>query len=231
MNKISALSARLRFFHFLNPCVVVTLVWFIIPRASAQDHEDYSGFDSIVRELSSSHASAPSKPTEGTLETVQFHLGLGLISTSVALDLPKPFKSGSVLMQGFGARFGIDLFSSNWVAEAGIRSFNPEKFSSHEISLREFDLLVLYHTAPGRSFDFNFGGGMTARYLDITGGGTETTFPHQNITPTSVVTTGFDVGLTRAFSIGVQISYRSSFVSPSADRGSIDGGLQLTGHL
>lgn len=205
----------------------ITLVWLISFKANA---ENYDGYDSIVRELSSTHSEAPPR-SEGTLDTVRFHLGLGLISSSIALDLPKPYKSGAVLMQGFGARLGIDLFSPYWVAETGIRSYNPEKFSSHEVHLREFDLLILYHTAPGRTFDFNIGGGMTARYLDVSGSVTEANFPSENITPSSVITLGFDFGLAKAFSIGAQISYRSPFISRTADSGSFDGGLMFTSHL
>lgn len=211
--------------------LTLTLAWLLCLNAQAESYETYDGYDSIVRELSSNRYETPSAKNEVTLDTVRFHLGVGLISSSVTLDLPNPYKSGSVLMQGFGARFGIDLFSSHWVAESGIRSFNPERFSSHEIHLREFDLLIVYHTAAARTFDINVGGGMTARYLDISGGISGSNFPSQNITPSSVLTLGFDVGLAKTFSIGAQLSYRSPFVGESADRGSLDGGLHFTGHL
>lgn len=219
---------------FTNPRLtlfVCTLVLLTQHLAVAQDFDSYESYDSIVNELSSSSYTASQASTKDSFETIRFHVGVGLVTSTTKISTPLPTTAKDVDLQGFEARFGIDLFTPHWVAESAVRSYNPESYASGEVHLREFDLLVLYHTSAGRPFDFNIGGGMTARYLTFNNITSRENFARDNTTPSSVFTLGVDFGLTRAFSLGAQISYRNPFVNETADKGSIDGGVQLTGHL
>lgn len=195
---------------------------------SSYAEENYSGYDSIIRELSGSQHSSISTTSSGAMDVIRFHAGVGMIATHVSLDLPKPLPQKKTL-RGFEARLGIDLFSPRWVAEGAVRTFDPENIAEGQISLREFDLLVVYKNRAAKSLEMSIGGGMSARYLDITGG-VAGEFPRSNTTPASVFLFGLNAYITPAFSLGAQVSYRSPLVQETVDNGSFDGGLKIAGH-
>ncbi|MCB0351400.1 MAG: hypothetical protein KDD38_09470 [Bdellovibrionales bacterium] len=197
-------------------------------QALSYEADSYSGYDSIVKELTSSTYS--NKSINTSTEMIKFHAGLGVLTSRLSMNLPKGLPSLKTL-RGFEARFGIDLFSPNWVAETAVRTFNPEEFADAELSMREFDLLLLYTAAIDRPIHFNIGGGMSARYLDISGGTISEQFARKNTTPASVLTTGLHAFLTPGLSIGAQLSYRSPIVRETIDNGSLDGSVRLAGRF
>lgn len=197
-----------------------------VQKADASD--DYSSYDSIVRELSSSstriRTDSPSDP-----EIVKIHAGIGIVTSQLRLDLPGTLPSAKTL-QGIEVRLGIDLFDPNWIAEGAIRAFNPQPFANGEVGLREFDLLVKYRNALNHPIYFSIGAGMAARYLQFSDGieGIANTRPS---TPSTIVSAGFEAEIGQKFSAGIGLSYRSRMISETPDEQAFDGSLQLLGHF
>ena len=219
---------------YINLFVAVVLVQSLasgvaLARADQDDDENYSGYDSIIHELSASTHYKNTEAPKDPLDSVRFHLGVGMVSSRVSLDLPKGLAKEKSL-HGFEARLGVDLFSPNWVAEGTVRSFDPEPFNGGQLSLKEFDLLLTYHFRPERPVDFTLGGGMAARYLEITGD-TKGEFARSNSTPMSVLSFGILANITPEFNVGAEVSYRSTLVSDTIDDNSVDGGLRIGGRF
>jgi hypothetical protein len=189
------------------------------------DEENYTGYDSIVKELSESRTSVDSAGATDPYDQIRFHAGLSLITSQLSLNLPSSLPDTKTL-RGLEARLGIDLFTPHWVAEGAIRTFQPEALGVGEVSLREFDLNVVYHTSPKRSVDFILGGGLAARYLDIRGAYSES-FTRRNTTPASIFFAGINAHVTKSLGLGILLSYRTPLVNDTADDGAIDGGLTI----
>lgn len=191
--------------------------------------EDYSSYDDIIRELKGS-TSAPlqlGEPNTSSLESVKIHAGVALVSSRVNLNLPQGAPS-TKNMRGVEAAFGIDLFSPRWIAEGAVRSYNREKYSNTNMTLKEFDLkLVHKHMLDSKNF-VRVGGGMAARYLDFDHSpvGSE---PTSYTTPASVMLLGIGSQITPGISITAEANYRSAMISETADDSSVDGAIRLTG--
>lgn len=196
---------------------------------TAYADEDYSGYDSIIKELTSTRSSATDLAPQDAYETIKFHAAVGMVSSQLSLSgkgLPD-----SKSLQGFEARFGIDLFSSNWEAVGAVRTFDPERASLAELHLREFDLLVMYKKRINKSIaEFTVGGGMAARYLDLTGS-LPSGIASSYTTPSSVLSTGIAFYFAPAISLGGMVSYRNPIITETIDDGSFDGALQIAGHF
>jgi hypothetical protein len=203
------------------------LVAFVqIPTISFAD--DYSDYDSIVEELSSSSRYTASSTSSDPFDQIRFHAGVSLVASRVGLDLPKGLPANTNL-RGVQAHLGIDLFSPNWVAQGSVRSFSPEPFLSGEVSVREFSLEVVHHFRPGSRADLTIGGGMGARYLDITE--VEGPFQKSNTTPVSILSLGLNSNVSSGINIGGNISYRSALVNESVDEDSVDAGIHFGGRF
>jgi hypothetical protein len=189
-----------------------------------------AGYDSIVRDLngqSSSIYKAP--PTPDPLDTVKFHLGFGAIASRVKLTGGEGLPDAANL-HGFGVSFGIDLLSPQWQAIGQIMTYDSDTEGQTDIQAKEFALMVQYKIPMQNSLSFILGGGLAARYLELSGvvpAGANA----NNTTPLSVATAGIEFGFTPAFSIVVDGSYRAALVRDTVDAGSIDGGIRLAGHF
>ncbi|OFZ12781.1 MAG: hypothetical protein A2Z20_06985 [Bdellovibrionales bacterium RBG_16_40_8] len=216
---------RLLYFIF----TISSFVQIAVSAATASDPGGYSNYESIVRELSSSRYESSKATSDDPFESIRFHAGVGVITSLLSINLPKKLPN-SVSLHGFEATVGIDLFSHYWRSDISIRNYDPEKVGLGEISFKEFDLLVIYNDKINSLLEFNLGGGMSARYLNINGDIKET--PHRsNTTPASVVTMGLGASITSGFSILGQVSYRSPLVHDTIDDGSLDGSVRVIGHF
>jgi hypothetical protein len=199
-------------------------------KVQANFDDDYSNYDSIVRELSTSRLENNNQPPQpDAFDLVVFHMGFSLLNSQLSVDLPGKLPS-SIMLAGFEARFGIDLFSRNWEAIGSVRSFNPETKNSIEYKLQEFDLLLSYKSRLSKALEYTLGAGMAARYLDITGNKPEGV-QDSYTTPSTVFLTGLNFYLTRAFSTGVLLSYRSPMIDDTIDEGAVDGAFSVQGHF
>lgn len=193
--------------------------------------QTYYSFDDIVRELSADDISAQSRtqvtPQRPGIESVRIHAGVGFINSRIRLDSPHAGSKGKTL-NGFEAYMGIDLFSSNWIAEGAIRSFNPEEYLGSKISLREFDLRFVYLAPVIPAINFRGAAGLSARYLDLNQP-IEGINDNQFTTPASLLSLGFSSNLTHHLSLGADVAYRMALTSDSIDKGSVDGGLRFVG--
>lgn len=222
------MRCEISWFQAFGLALTLAFVQFAGSQVRAQDDGTYSSYESIVRDLSSTHHNIRNSETEDSIDIIRFHTGVGLITSRLSMDLPRGLSSSKTL-RGYEAWGGIDLFSVNWVAEVAVRTFDPERLGSNEISMKEFDLLVIYNAQLSQPLGFSVGGGMSARYLDITGA--PTNFPRSNTTPASVLTLGLSANFTKIFSLTGQISYRSPLVQDTIDDGSVDGSIRLAGHF
>lgn len=195
---------------------------------SAEAAPEFSGYDEIVRELSSNESRSTVNSAEPS-EIIHFHAGVGLITSRTSLDLPKPLADAKSF-RGIEIMLGIDLMSPEWVAQGKVRNFDPEKLGAASIELKEFDLLVIHILKLQEKLKVNLGGGMAARYLDINGP-TPVEVPRTNTTPSTVIQAGLDLSVTSAISIGAQFSYRSPLVRETADNGATDGTILFSGRF
>lgn len=207
---------------------LATFVQITVDTCFAADDESYSGYESIIKELSASHYSHVNQTAKPN-EVIRFHAGVGMITSRLSLDLPSGLPDATTL-RGYEARFGIDLFSPNWIAETAVRTFDPEPILNTQLSLREFDLLIVYNNEIGRPLHFNIGGGISARYLDLQGQIANDIAP-SNTTPASILTAGISARFTPQISMGAQVSLRSPIVQETIDRGSLDGSIRLSGRF
>lgn len=198
--------------------------------------EELIGYDVIVNELNresslpagnSSRARQAVQRSKNPFDTIWIHAGIGLAAMMQQVSLD----NGNVIhfnQKGFQASLGIDLFSPNWMAEGLARSFGESDDTDHRVSLKEFELKLLYKDRFSRSLGFRAGGGLAARYMAIR---SFSTGPMEYTTPSSVATLGMDLFLNDKISIGADISARNSMISETLDRNSFDATLRMDTHF
>ncbi len=210
--------------------IVLLLISLMSFNLLAQVEEDHISYEGILSELSASNRSTFAPVSEDPFSSLLIHGGLGLVSSYVSVA-PSGGKSYAGLLTGVEASFGIDLFSRTWLAEGSLRSFGNENFAKDlKVGLREFDLKLVYRNPISSKLMARFGGGLSARYLDVAGPAIQNGGFVQT-TPTSVLTTGLHAYLSRAISIGADVSYRSPLIDETLERASVDGTLKLDAHF
>lgn len=208
--------------------LVLSLFLGLTLNAYAEDDDAGLGYDGILNELSSSADEAD--PDYDPFNDVMIHGGFGLTSTYVNVAPPTGSRRSGVL-SGFEAAFGIDLFSRNWMAEGGVRSFSSDRIGSNSrAGLREFDLKLIYKGNLSRRLIWRGGLGLAARYLkysapDLPAGRMEQT------TPSWIFLTGFDVPLNRTFSVGAEVAMRTPMIQETIDRSAVDAGFRFATHF
>jgi hypothetical protein len=241
---------RRRFLFFLTLGSLV--IWPSSPTlAQSFDDESQFGYDYIVRELSRGETSTTIGKYSDPFSQVKIHLGVSFLSSHISID-PIDRKSYSGFHRGFEANFGIDLFTPEWTAEGVVRTFSPQNVGRESIGLKEFELRVVrrYRIAP--SLTWRLGGGLTARYLDVsyTRNGQASsasgaaaaeassatpsplvTVSERYTTPASVITTGMELRLTEVLGLGLELSFRSSMIDETIDKQSVDAALRVAGQF
>lgn len=204
------------------------------------DESDYVNYDSIVEDLQKQTAKQPapaaarstsrrsnwfSSSAGDPFENVWIHAGVGFAQTTENISLPN---GSDTTMSGRGvqAAVGIDILGPSMSAEGTVRTFGETEDSSNKITLKEFDLKLLYKARSSR-LGFRAGGGLSARYMTVRS--------HVNTyditTPASVVTVGGDIYLSSQISVGLDLSTRNAMISETFDRSSFDGTLRLDTHF
>ena len=199
-------------------------------RAAAGEDPEVMGYDSIVNQLnresersSVSRAKATAASAPDALDSIWFHGGVGISTFMESVT----FDDGSSIFigqKGISVSGGIDLFSSNWIAEGTMRNFGETEDSPIHVALKEFDLKVIYHDTLARHLGFHAGGGLSARYMTIRRPG-EATLDYT--TPSSVITGGIDYFLGDRVTVGLEAAARNSMISETIDRASYDATLRV----
>lgn len=211
--------------------------------ASVED-QDMLGYDSIVNELNR-EVQAPTSlrsrggstvPVSDPFDNILIHGGVGFAHTMQTLDLGPNGGRTYFNQRGFQATLGIDLFSENWMAEGSARSFGESGESSTRISLKEFELKILYKNMLSQKLGFRVGGGLSARYMTIRQDSASTTEQPigqtiETTTPSSVATLGLDMFLSKGFSLGLDLSTRNTMIAETLDRDSYDATFRVDTHF
>lgn len=197
-------------------------------QAYASDESSVMGYDSIVDQLNreadrpASKAKYSSQDSDA-LDTIWFHAGVGLSM----LMQPLTFDDGNnVFLDQRGVQIsgGIDLFSPNWMAEGTMRNFGESETSRTRVSLKEFELKILFHKTFAPRLGFHAGGGLSARYMTVR---RPQTGSNDYVTPTSIAVLGLDYFITDRLSVGIEAAGRSAMVSDTVDRGSYDATIRM----
>ncbi len=228
--------------------VTFALLWATFSSAPAQaapdvDNEsaDYVTYDSIVEDLQKQNAKQPtpsaarsstrsnwfSSNTAGgdPFENVWIHAGVGFAQTTQTLSLPNGLEAVNS-GRGVQAAVGIDILGPNLSAEGAVRTFGETEDSSSKVTLKEFDLKILFKSRASR-LGFRAGGGLSARYMTVR----SMANTYDITTPASVVTVGGDIFITSAISLGLDLSTRNAMISETFDRSSFDGTVRLDTHF
>lgn len=205
------------------------------------DTSDYVSYDSIVEDLQKQNtkqiAPAASKTSarrswfatdsaaNDPFENIWIHAGVGFAQTAQNLSLPNGV-GAYMAGRGVQAAVGIDILGPNLTAEGAVRTFGETEDSSSKISLKEFDLKVLYKTRRS-SLGLRAGAGLSARYMTVRSG-----FDTYDITtPASVLMIGGDIYLTSSVSLGLDLATRNAMISETFDKTSYDGTIRLDTHF
>ncbi len=151
---------------------------------------------------------------------------LKTISKEIVADKSQNF---GAYPDGIQLSLGIDLFSDNWYAEGSLRSYNDASFSGGTLSLKEFDLKIVYQTSSTSGLRYKFGSGLSARYLDIYYTINGKTYEYS--TPSSILLTGIESKLTNLVGISLELSKRTSLIGETTDSGAIDFLVRLDSHF
>ena len=195
--------------------------------------EDIMDYESIVRELSkSSGTSRTSVYSPDPLAAVRFHVGVGFTNSLSSIEDSERGISLQAPLKGVAARFGIDLLSTEWRAEAGITTYESydDKDTSSKIDLKEFDLSVVGITPVSRLWSYKIGMGLSARYLNLVQADAETQ-EIEYTTPAMSIQTGVIANVGPKFSISTDLHYRKSLIQETADKTALDFMVRLDGHF
>lgn len=211
--------------------------------AAGYDDEtsDYVNYDSIVDDLQKQNAKQPAPAPSRTtarkswfsssstvgdpFENVWIHAGVGFAQTTENLSLPNGLQS-YMAGRGVQAALGIDILGPSLSAEGAVRTFGESEDSNSKVSLKEFDLKILFK-ARRSNFALRAGGGLSARYMTVRSG-----FDTYDVTtPASVLTLGGDIYFTPAVSVGLDLSTRNAMISDTFDKSSYDGTIRLDTHF
>ncbi|MEQ1665715.1 MAG: hypothetical protein ABL927_10105 [Bdellovibrionales bacterium] len=220
---------KYQFSKFILTTFVVALCLAQNLYANSSDDSSERGYDSIIRELSSSVSTKQSSTHSDPFDDVRFHLGVGMVTSRLALDLPSKYAQSKSL-KGVEAVLGIDMFSPYWSTQGAVRTFNPEPFSGGEISLKEFDLALVYNFNPYQTITFTIGAGLSARYLDFTGNITGSKMKN-NTTPATIISAGIVANISKAIALSVEASLHEPLSHETPDNGSIDGSFKINGNF
>lgn len=190
------------------------------------EDQSHISYDSIVEELSSSRTTSTYRQGN-PFQDVLIHSGVGLALVLTSLERQKQSYQG--ILQGVEINMGIDLFSKTWMAEGSFRTLGDSTFEDNiDVKLTEFDLKFVYHSRVSQLMRMRFDFGLAARYMDFNNNidGLE-----HYTTPSSIASLGLEAQLSRNFTFGATVSYRSAITEDTIDNSSINTSLRLDTHF
>ena len=254
INKKRTYFVSISILNLLLAYATLAFTPFVRAAEDAED-EDTVSYEEIVQSLQShkpsnqNRARSPKVNTD-SFENVLLHGGIGYINTFSNLTFSDG-SSTSISQRGIQAVLGIDLFSENWMAEGGARSFGITNYGNVDVGIKDFDLKLVFHTRIAPKLNLRLAGGLAARYLTVTrsadvlvpatpnGNGSGVTPPtHQHIvalddytTPSSIGSFGMDYFLNEMISFGGEVAFRSALINETIDQNSWDAGIRVDAHF
>jgi hypothetical protein len=181
------------------------------------------GYESLLQELSQKRQRQTSN-NEDPFESILLHANIGLVTSMTSLHLQGA--DTQRFQNGMQIGLGIDLFSSYWSAEVQFRNYGLQNNGTETRGLREFDLNLNYMTAPRSApTSFRITAGLGTRYYKLVD-----PFHNYNIeqtTPSFLGGLGMDLHLNKFLSAGFQIGARTSMVSNTIDKNSLDAAFRI----
>jgi hypothetical protein len=221
--------------------ITLSFSWSSAASDFENENSDYVSYDSIVENLQKENAKQPAVAAARSIsrksnwvssssgadpfENVWIHAGVGFAQTSQNLSLPNG-KETAMSGRGVQAAVGIDILGPNLTAEGAVRTFGETEDSISQVTLKEFDLKILFKQRAAR-LGFRAGGGLSARYMTVRSGPNT----YDITTPASVVTIGGDIYLSSSVSLGIDLGTRNAMISETFDRSSFDGTVRLDTHF
>lgn len=196
--------------------------------ALAFDEEEGLNYDAILQKLSRPESMAAS--SRSMLDEVKIHGGVGLTNALYGIKHPNG-DSTYAAQRGVEVSLGIDLFSKFWIAEGAFRNYGQQKFENATLDLKEFDLKVVHRNQLSSLWGYRLGAGIVARYLQVSYQGPGLKYGEDYQTPHSVVQGGVETFLTRRWSLGADLAWKSALIDESPDRTGYDVTLRIAGHF
>jgi hypothetical protein len=232
---------------FVAALSLITLFFTLESRSQVDDsesdsdgHESYSNYigkdddlqsyESIVKDLqrplqAKSRAAVRIQSNDDSFSNTTIHAGVGYATMFETIDAD----SGRIYANQSGVQVavGIDLFSEHLSAEGSLSSFGEQDYTHALVAIKEFDLMFYGKQKFAPNLTGKIGGGIAGRYLTLT----ERGIPVQYSTPSSVITTGMDLFLADAFSIGGEIAMRNAMIGETIDQRSYTMLVRLDTHF
>ncbi|MBX9767067.1 MAG: hypothetical protein K2X47_07345 [Bdellovibrionales bacterium] len=200
-----------------EPTVAANSLW--------TDVEEGTPYDTLVQKFSRNETRLI-QPSGDWLDRARIHLGVGVVNSVYSVA---HISGGRVQVSGSGflASLGMDLFSPRWIAEGSIVSYGSQNSDRAEVTLREFDLRLIYRTLPTGLFGVKLFGGLAARNLRINHYGVARDAIRDYTTPSSILGVGSDINIAEAIQLALEISTRNSMIDESPDQSTLDLTVRL----
>lgn len=197
----------------------------LLPSLAWADRDNHIGYDDIVSELNQTKRV---RKKGSAFDAIEFHLSVAYISSYLTLT-PRSSKALTGFMGGYEASLGIDLFDPDWVSEMAIRTFQKSELNEQtKVSLREFDLRLVYRPKLSSNSRMRLGLGLTGRYLSLVH---PEILEEEFTTPSSILFLGSQVQLLNSLSLGMDLSYRSAMIEDTIDKSAFEGAVRAELHF
>lgn len=206
-------------------CLVTSTAFGFTESADAAEEIPY---DQLVRELNSRVNKQQKQWVQSSsgdpFEQLQIHFSLGLLQTFNALFVNQ--KQISRLEDGIQLGIGIDLFSTEWVAEGILKNFGQSVHNDSTLALREFDLRLSYiKPVPQQKMKVRFANGLGARYLRFTQ--EKSQIDLYQTTPVYSMGLGLLIPVGSHFDLDFEVQGHVALISDSIDRHGLAMTLRL----
>jgi len=209
-------------------CCLIFFIAMVSTKGWSAEDDSFVSYDSIVKDLTASSRDSvvDVAPSEDDVDwnEIAIHGNLGFATSLVSLNTPQG-RTASGLLKGVHLGFGINLFTRKARAEGAFTSYGGQSLNRDvRAELREFELRVVFLPSLNDKTTVRFGGGITARYMDlnVTNEG-----ELQTSTPSSLFLIGFEHKLAKNVAVGPDLSYRSALISDTFDKAAWDGVIRL----
>ncbi len=202
--------------------IIVLLLMFGGTSFAASTYEEV-GYESLLQELSQKRQRQTTN-NEDPFESLLLHANVGLITSMTSLHLQGA--DTQRFQNGMQIGLGIDLFSPYWSAEVQFRNYGLQSNGTETRGLREFDLNLNYMTSSRSApTSFRITAGLGTRYYKLVDPFHNYNF--EQTTPSFLGGLGLDLHLNKLVTAGFQIGARTSMVSNTIDKNSLDASFRI----
>lgn len=186
--------------------------------------EEEVSYDQLVKELNERvQSQTRSSKNLSSFDQLSIHGGFGYTSSLNMVSVGDSKRT--IFEEGIQLSMGVDIFSRNWLAEGVLRNFGRSRREDYELTLREFDLRVVYRNMAQSNAGYRIINGLAARYMKYTDSSQGININQS--TPSYILGMGIDIFLDKNLSLGVEFSGRTALIGESADKNSLDLSLKM----